>query len=120
MSFFYLATPYTSYEDGTQEAFLDACEQAALLIKAGIPVFCPIAHTHPIAVMGELDPYDHAIWLPADTPMMDAAEKGLIVCMLPGWDTSKGVNHEIEYFKKLGRPLYFMEPDELPRWHPTS
>lgn len=116
--FWYLATPYSKHPDGLVEAFLQAVEQAALLIKAGIPVFCPIAHTHPIAVMGDLDPYDHDIWLPADRPFMEAA-KGIIVCKLEGWDESFGIKKEIEAFTAAIKPVIYMEPDEVPYVYPS-
>jgi hypothetical protein len=64
--------------------------------------------------MGELDPRDDDIWMPMMIPMMEAAEKGLIVCRLPCWQASKGVHFEIEHFRKLGRPIIYMMPDEVP------
>jgi hypothetical protein len=94
-------------------AFVRVCQEAALLIKAGIPVFSPIAHSHPIAVNGEIDPFDHNIWLPADKLMMDAA-KGLIVCKLPGWAASYGLSEEIKYFAGLNLPVVYMNPGEIP------
>ena len=51
---------------------------AAVLIRQGIRVYSPIAHTHPIAIHGGIDPLDHKIWLPADAPFMHGAV-GLIV-----------------------------------------
>ena len=45
--FWYLASPYSKYPEGTQAAFEMACWQAGLLIRAGVPVFSPIAHSHP-------------------------------------------------------------------------
>lgn len=112
-SYYYLASPYSKYEHGIVAAWEDICEQAALLIKAGIPIYSPIAHTHPIAVHGEIDPYAHSIWLPADLPLMQAAE-GLIVCMMPGWKESYGISEEIKEFEKAGKPIIYMSPDTIP------
>lgn len=111
--FWYLATPYSRYEAGLERAHEDACIQAALLIRAGVAVFCPIAHSHPIAKVGGIDPLDHAIWLPVDEPMM-AAAFGLIVCKLQGWSESIGVAHEIERFKRDGKSIVMMEPGIVP------
>lgn len=113
MSYWYLGTPYTKYPDGIWKAYEHASRQAGVLVKAGIPVFCPIAHSHPIAIHGDIDPADHDIWLPADRPMMDGA-KGLIVCKLPTWEISYGLQHEIEYFSGQGKPVVFMEPGRVP------
>jgi hypothetical protein len=113
MAFWYLATPYTKYPKGIDEAFKEASRQAALLVGAGIPVFCPIAHAHPIAIEGGLDPFDHTIWLPADRPFMDAA-RGLIVCKMLMWEFSRGVIEEIRVFTEASKPIIYMEPDIVP------
>lgn len=113
MSFFYLATPYSRYEAGIGQAHIDACTEAALLIRAGVPVYSPIAHTHPIAIYGELDPYDHKLWLEADRAFMDSA-KGLIVCLMDGWEHSYGMQVEIDTFKEAGKPILYMTPGVVP------
>jgi hypothetical protein len=111
--YFYLATPYSKYKDGIEEAFKEACKQTGYLIRNSLPVYSPIAHTHPIAIHSYMDPYDHSIWLKLDEPMMDNAY-GLIVCMLDGWEDSYGVKHEIEHFTKAKKPIFYMEPFTVP------
>jgi hypothetical protein len=111
--FWYLATPYSKYPDGIEAAFRAACEQSALLVKAGIPIFCPIAHTHPVAIQGGIDPFDHEIWLPADEPFMHLA-CGLIFCKLPSWEISYGMNEERKVFTAAGKPILDMEPGSVP------
>lgn len=116
-TFWYLATPYSKYAEGIEAAHRHACEQAALLVKAGIPVYAPIAHTHPIAIHGQLDPKDLDTWLRVDRPFIDVA-CGIIVCQLPGWADSKGVEYEIREFDRAGKPVVFMEPNEVPALPP--
>lgn len=106
--FAYLATPYSKYPGGIEKAFREAARLTGLLLQRGICAYSPIAHTHPIAIYGKLDPYDHTIWLPFDEAMMDAAEH-LIVAMMPSWETSTGIKHEIEYFTKAGKPVYYYD-----------
>lgn len=113
MSFWYLATPYSKYPGGIEEAFKLACREAATLVRAGIRVYSPIAHTHPVATYGEIDPYDHGIWLPADAPFMRAA-KGLIVLRAESWEDSHGIKCEIEEFQKAGKPVVYMDPGVVP------
>lgn len=113
MSFYYLATPYSKYPDGIEAAFVVACEQTAILVNAGVPVFCPIAHTHGVAVHGGIDPMNHDIWIPADRPFMEQA-KGLIFCKLPSWEVSFGMNAEREFFEQSGKPIFMMEPGIIP------
>jgi hypothetical protein len=104
--FWYLATPYTNYKPGPEAAFVDACQVAAWLMRRRVRVFCPIAHSHPIETLGGRDLTDHDIWLPADAPFMHAAY-GLIVCEMPGWEKSYGMQQEREKFRA----------DEKPIWH---
>lgn len=107
--FWYIGTPYSRYLGGIDEAFTRACEITAAYISQGIPVFSPIVHSHPVAIVGQIDHMAHEIWLPVDRPFMEAAH-GLIVAMLPGWATSKGLNHEIDYFTAAGKPVVFTDP----------
>lgn len=113
MTFHYLASPYTAHPDGLEVAYREACEASALLVRAGIPVFCPIAHSHGIAVLGGIDPGSHRIWLEADAPFMRAAS-GLIILRLRGWDKSKGVEAEWLHFTAENKPVRFMDPGQLP------
>lgn len=113
MKFWYLASPYSKYAGGLEAAFIEVAKQACLFARAGIPVYSPIAHTHPIAINGGLDPLDHSIWLPFDIPMMLSAH-GLIVCKMDGWDVSYGISEEIKVFADGGRPIVYMEPGVLP------
>jgi hypothetical protein len=112
MSFFYLATPYSKYPEGPEAAHIAACRIAAALMRFRIPVFSPIAHTHLLSVHGDLKDMEIAFWLDADRPMMDAAH-GLIVAQLKGWRESVGVTHEIEVFKKAGKPMFYLGADSL-------
>lgn len=113
MSFWYLATPYSKFPGGLEAAYKAACEQHALLVLAKVPVFCPIGHTHGPAMYGKIPPMQHDIWLPADRPFMDAA-CGLIVCKLPSWERSFGINEEIQIFMAAGKPVIYMEPGVVP------
>jgi hypothetical protein len=113
-SFWYLASPYSKYPDGLEAAFVEVAKQAALLIRHKIPVYSPIAHTHPIAIHGGMDPLDHSIWLPADLPLMRSAYRGLIVCKMATWDQSDGIGEEIKEFGALKRRIIYMEPGVVP------
>ena len=113
MKYWYLASPYSKYKDGIEAAFTEICKQSGLLIKSGVPVYCPIAHTHPIAINSGMDPYDHEIWLKVDQPLIDSSY-GMIVCMMDGWDQSYGINHEIEEFTKAKKTIIYMEPGKVP------
>ena len=108
----YVGTPYTKYPGGIETAFIDACKLMARLLDAGLNVYGPISHTHPIAIHGNLDPLDHSIWLPFDAAMMGKSD-AMIVAMMTGWESSYGVRHEIQTFVAASKPVYFMSPDDL-------
>jgi len=104
--FWYVGTPYSRFPDGIERAFRAACISVAELIRAGVSVFSPIAHSHPVAFYGKIDPRDHDIWLPADAPLMKAAG-GLIVVTLPTWRDSVGLMHEIKVFEAAEKPVVY-------------
>lgn len=111
--FFYLGSPYSKYPDGIEAAFRVVCAEAGRLIAAGIPIFSPIAHTHPITILTGMDPYAHDIWIPADRPLMDAA-CGLIILRMESWEDSKGLQIEEEIFRGAGKPVVYMDPGIIP------
>lgn len=104
----YMATPYTKYKDGIECAFKDASALAARLLVRGVKVYSPIAHTHPLAVYGGLDPLDHKIWLPFDEAMMRACA-ALVVAQMDGWRESYGVLHEIKFFAEQRKPVFYLD-----------
>lgn len=108
----YLGTPYTKFPGGITCAFAEAAALAAKLVHLGIRVYSPIAHTHPLAIYGNLDPLDHRIWLPFDTAMMVKSD-AMLVGMLPTWDDSYGVNFEIEKFTLMRKPVFYLDPIAL-------
>ena len=108
----YLATPYSKYPGGIDAAFHAAAMLAARLLRAGYVAYSPIAHTHPIAMHGGIDPLAHAIWLPFDAEMMRVCD-ALLVATLPGWDESRGVREEISCFEQARKPVYLLNPDGL-------
>ncbi len=104
----YLATPYSKYPPGLEAAFREAAKITARLLRLGVKVYSPIAHTHPIAEYGHLDPLDHSIWLPFDEAIM-AKSDAMVVAKMDGWETSKGIKHEIGVFGLAEKPIYYLD-----------
>lgn len=111
MTFWYLGTPYSKYPQGIEAAFWFAVRMRGRLVQAGVPVFSPIIHSHPVAVQCGLDPFDRAIWLPSEEPIMRAAG-GLLVVRAEGWEQSKGLRYEQNYFITCKKPIVFMDLEE--------
>lgn len=119
-TFCYLATVYSKHPNGLEAAFRMACEARARLVKAGVRVFAPIVHSHPVALAGGIDPYDHLIWLPDDAPFMQAASE-LIVYTSEGWEQSYGIAEEIKAFREASKPISFWDPiHPIPSWVHTN
>ena len=113
MSLLYCSTPYSKYPFGIETAYRMACQQVAVLIRAGVPCISPIAATHGVAIHGGIDPLDHSLWMAADAPLMEACD-GLIVVRAEGWRESVGMALEIEAFAAAGKPIFYMDPGVVP------
>ena len=105
--YWYLASPYSNYEQGLDKANEHVCQVAASLIAEGLPIYCPIAHTHSIAMHGNLDPCMHDQWLSLDK-CFEKHAAGIIVVQMPGWEKSFGVSQEIRWFRESGRPVLLL------------
>lgn len=77
----------------------------ALCVRAGLVVYSPIVHTHPIAKAANIDPTDLSIWLPFHEPFM-ATSVGMIFAMLPSWQDSVGMAKERYEFQQCGKPIF--------------
>jgi len=108
----YLATPYSKYPTGIEQAFKDAAALTGRLLVEGVRAYSPIAHTHPVAIYAGLNPLDHNIWLPFDEAMMAVAD-GIIVAKMPGWHHSFGINYEVDVFERAGKPVRYLDPESL-------
>lgn len=108
----YVASPYTNYPLGHHAAAYDAARATAALMRKGLRAVSPVAHSHAVATVGGLDLVDGDFWQRQDAPLVDAAS-ACVVVMLDGWMTSQGVQHEIGVFRAAGKPVVFVEPEEL-------
>ena len=108
----YLASPYALYPAGAEHAFIDICIIAGHLIEAGVNVYSPIAHCHPIAVYTGMKLHNYELWMPLDKIMLDRCDT-LIVAHMEGWQHSKGIAEEVEYFATSDKPVYDLDIDTL-------
>lgn len=106
----YLAAPYSSPDVVTQEIRFELVSKAAArLIREGKFIYSPISHTHPIAMYGEL-PKGWEFWKQYDEVMLSYC-KEITVLMLVGWQSSIGVQAEIQIAVKQGIPITYLEED---------
>lgn len=114
----FLATPYSNFENHDQAALL-AAQQAALLFNRGVSIFSPIAHGHAIATAGRNYltnplPTDASAWEKLNNTILRECT-GLIVGLFPGWHNSIGVKGEIQVALDLGKPIIPMLPGVMPQ-----
>lgn len=105
----YLASPYSHEDEKVKEKrVLAVCMCAASLMELGVIVFSPIAHSHYIALHGNV-PNNWNFWKHQDFGMLSLAAE-LWVYKLPGWDVSVGVRDEIEFAQKRGIKIHYIDP----------
>jgi hypothetical protein len=105
----YLASPYTNFKDGIEIAFRDASRIAGELLLAGVEVYSPIAHCHPLSIHAQIDALDRDFWLRYQETFMARCDV-LIVAQMKGWKESVGVQHEINFFLKRKRVIFMLDP----------
>ena len=108
LGYWYLASPYNKYPDGLESAFEEVCKAAAWLIRHRLPVFCPIAESHSIAVYGKIDPVDQDVWLINDAPKIDSAV-GMVIAKMETWEQSTGILWERDRFRDGNKPVVYLE-----------
>lgn len=109
--FWYLASPYSKYPAGTEAACREVCVLAARLFRAGVLVYSPIAHTHAIAAAGGLG-LGFEQWQAFDEALIEASH-GVLVATMPGWCESAGVTAEIVIAHRLGKPVRYIDSNNL-------
>ena len=70
----------------------------AHFMSSGIHIFSPLSHCHEVATYMPDDPYYRSwdFWREYDFAFLEKADK-LIILTLPGWESSIGVQAEIQY-----------------------
>ena len=106
----YLASPYSHTDPDIQlQRYEDVAREAAILINEGAIVFCPIAHSHPIATIGDIDDGTWRTWSKQDLAILERCDE-FMVLMLPGWDTSVGINAETDFAIANEIPVTYRHP----------
>lgn len=100
----YLASPYTKLN--LTSAWSGAAEIAGRLLRSGLCVFSPIVHGHAISIhCPQIDRLNHKFWMPICEAFMERCDT-LIVAHMEGWQESKGIAHEVEFFERARKPIF--------------
>lgn len=108
-SLIYLAMPYTGR---MEESFIDANRISGTLMAWGYIVFSPISHSHPIWLACQYLPQTQEFWMEQDLAWLRKCDQ-LFVYKAKGWESSKGVQREIEEAKQLNMPIRYIEEGEI-------
>ena len=118
MGISYLASAYQNPDrpadrEYCERRYDEACKAAAILMSRGQLIFCPIAHSHPIAAwLPDAQRTSHDFWLKQDFALLAKADR-LIVLQLHQWERSTGVAAEIEFARDNGIPVEYLEPEKI-------
>jgi hypothetical protein len=105
----YLASPYSHADpDVMQQRFEDVRAATAALLAHDEIVYSPIVHGHAIATAHDL-PATFDFWMRHCYAMLERADS-LYVLQIDGWETSRGVRAEMDWWKKhrLGQRVKFL------------
>lgn len=113
----YFCSPYTHECPAIETSrYESVCKAAAEMLRHGLHVFSPIAHSHAIAVHADPPlPRYWSWWQKIDFAFLDLAAE-VVVLKLDGWKDSVGVKAEVEYAVKLGLPVTYLSPDDVAKW----
>ena len=102
----YLASPYSTDDPKLLAQRVETMELAvATLIRQNLIIpYSPILYTHPIVSFMD-DDFDWYTW---DLEMLARCD-GMIIVKLPGWETSKGVEIELNYCLKHNIPYVYAD-----------
>lgn len=108
----YLAGPYSHHDHHVRcYRFRALTTFAAELLNAGVNVYSPITHSHPMTEFVAL-PHTWDFWQKVDREYIEKCNL-LLVLKLDGWEQSIGVQAEIEIAGKLGILVGYVDPKSI-------
>ena len=112
MKLVYLACPYSHEDPAVRERRFQAANEAAgILMRAGLYVYSPISHSHPIAIAGGL-PLDWDYWEGYDREILSHCG-ALVVLEIAGWRESTGVIGELKISEDFCIQAMVLTADEM-------
>lgn len=107
----YLMSPYSHADSSVREwRYQEACRAAAEMMREGVLVFSPIAHSHGIAAYGL--PGSWEFWREFDLAFLRACD-AVVVMTLDGWQESKGIAAELAEAVAMGLPISYRVPSSI-------
>lgn len=111
----YLMGPYTWHSHESLRR-VNECSRyrtitqfAAQIAQAGLTVYSPITHSHPMTEYAEL-PGTWEYWKRQDEAVMQVCRECWQL-VIPGWESSKGCQAEIFMAGEMGKRVRYILPD---------
>ena len=104
----YLASPLSANPEHNHQLTLEA---AARMVAEGHIIYSPVVHCWPLHLAAEL-PSSFAFWQRHNFGILRNASE-LWVLDIPGWQTSTGVQAELEFAKLAHIPCRIVDPKGL-------
>lgn len=111
-SLIYIASPYSHGNPAVRALRYEQARLTAInLLREGLPAFSPIVYGRE---MEKAIGTDYVSWKLLNDAMLESAAS-MLVLMLDGWEDSAGVKYELEFAKKRGLPVSYIDPPEINR-----
>lgn len=98
----YLASPYSGNMRYNTEA---SAAVAAAFMEQGEEIYSPVAHGH---VISKFRAFSWERWMSHCLDMLSRCDE-MYVLQIPGWDTSEGVQREIDFCTEHDIPVHYIE-----------
>lgn len=110
MGLVYLACPYSNNDPEIVKSNIQTfCKIDALLISQGYFTVSPLLKH--FVLHHQNIPGTWEYWKNYAYELLSNCTEMFVIC-LPGWETSVGVQAEIEYCQKRGKPIVYLNPDD--------
>lgn len=120
----YLSSPHTHPDQRVVDTRFEQARSATIaMMERGLVVYSPIVYTHPLWRASQassiaessgtlaLRNWKHSDWLAFDMLMMERCDM-CHVLMLEGWEKSKGIEIETNYFITANKPVIYLTLEE--------
>ena len=106
----YIASPYShSDSDVIEENFKKVSKLAAKLCSEGQVAISPITYGHTLVGFKPM-PIDWPFWENFCLSILNTCDE-MIIYKMEGWDRSRGVAEEVEFARRKGIQITYMEYD---------
>lgn len=107
---YYLASPYSHPDlEVRQRRYRQATSCVANLLGRGVLAVSPIVHSHPVAVLGNLETSWEA-WKVLDSVLLLRCDR-VLVLMVDGWMESVGVAAEVALAREASKDVWYATED---------